>query len=181
MSSSNPLPRPPVAWVDPKTGQPTQAFLQYISKLDALIASGGGGGGGGSGVGTYVNASLGSGAAIPLTTGVVATITSIALTAGDWDVSATGFFIPDNSTITTEALVGVNTSAAQPTALDSVGIVPVPIIGFTGAGLAGFLFAPVPRARFNLASAGTVFLIAFAQFGGGNLRAYGQLSARRAQ
>jgi hypothetical protein len=30
----NPLPQPPWPWIDPKTGQPTQAFLQYMTKLN---------------------------------------------------------------------------------------------------------------------------------------------------
>lgn len=32
---ANALPRPPVAWIDPKTGQPTQVFLQFVARLAA--------------------------------------------------------------------------------------------------------------------------------------------------
>lgn len=44
MATPNPLPRPPTPWTDLDTGQPTQAFLQYMSRLDALVQNSGGGG-----------------------------------------------------------------------------------------------------------------------------------------
>ncbi len=53
---ANPLPNPPTAWIDVKTGQPTQAFYQFIFNLSQQL--GGSGGGGGLGVATTGDAKI---------------------------------------------------------------------------------------------------------------------------
>ena len=60
-------------------------------------------------VGEYV-AGFSSSAA--MTNGVNVNAASISLTAGDWDVSATGYFIPTSTTNVSQILVGISTVSA---------------------------------------------------------------------
>lgn len=124
-------------------------------------------------VGEYVTA---TGTAVSLTTGTAANITSISLTAGDWDVWGSVLWQPAGST----TMTGWNAQISQTSATFSPAL-PSPT-AFTEA------FAPpagsieagaVPLQRISVASTTTVFLVANAAFSVSTLTASGILSARR--
>ncbi|NOV24152.1 hypothetical protein E5S69_11580 [Cupriavidus necator] len=122
-------------------------------------------------VGEYVTATAGPTA---LTSGVNTNITSISLTAGDWDVTGTVFFATGVGDTMTSGNVSVSsTSATHPA---------IPLYNNLGnlnltssLGLTGI--APVQR--FSLSATTTVYLVAGVAHSGGTLNATGMIRARR--
>lgn len=128
-------------------------------------------------VGEYVSSVIASGSAVALTTNVGANMTSISLTAGDWDVWYIPNFIPGATTNITQLLASISTtSATSNTAGDSV--------SFTSYGSGGVVpgvnsGAPMLQKRINVSTTTTVFAVAQATFTVSTLGAWGSLQARR--
>ncbi len=126
-------------------------------------------------VGEYVTAAVLSGSAISLTTATTANITSISLTAGDWDVSGVVSFIPTAST--NIGVLASGSSAVSATVSTDEGattrVSPVAVPGALVQSLA------LTQQRYSLASTTTIYLIARASFTVSTLTAYGTISARR--
>jgi hypothetical protein len=127
-------------------------------------------------VGEFMVSRVPLGSQIGLSTGAATDITSLALTAGDWDVWGTVAVDPGSGTVTTviEAFVSAasNTAPADP----SVG--GVSLLQFTGIANGGN-WVPIPPQRFSLAAPTTVYLETAVQFTGGTCAAYGVIQARR--
>jgi len=125
-------------------------------------------------VGEYIESVVLSGAAVPfVTTNVAINITSISLTAGDWDVSANA--IIDVGTIATQAVAWVSSTSATIPTLPNGGIVLINV-AFGASGI----YAPATgTVRFSLAATTTVYLSARLSFTGTAGDAYGTLRARR--
>lgn len=122
-------------------------------------------------VGEYITA---TGTAVSLSTGTVANITSISLTAGDWDVQGNVTYNPAGTTIVQGGGAGVNTTSVTLPAdpLDThMGAVNY------GTGTAPSLIAPVQRIL--IASTTTVYLVAYANFTTSTCTATGIIRARR--
>jgi hypothetical protein len=130
-------------------------------------------------IGEFMNSSVAFGSAIALTTGTAVTLTSLNLTAGDWNTWGGVAFIAGASTsiqdlrgalsLTNNTLPGVlSTSTSQS------------IAGFSSlvAGAVTYSF-PLQEGRFALASTTTVYVVVRATFSASTLSAYGFLSARR--
>lgn len=130
-------------------------------------------------IGELKTASLLFASTLSLTTTVAANITSVSLTAGDWEVSGQINFIPAN-TATVASLIGgfSATSAVQPS-VDSVGGWASDGEVFTSAGATSTL--TIPDARFSLAATTTVFLVATATFAISTCTGYGNIRARRSR
>jgi hypothetical protein len=131
-------------------------------------------------VGEYVSAEVLAASAIPLTTGTAANVTSISLTAGDWDVRAAIGFNPNGATTISE-LVGAitTTSATVPTPpASSVAGYSRLRLSFTTGAADSFALSTV---RLSLASTSTVYLVAQSAFATNTQGAYGKLEARRAR
>lgn len=129
-------------------------------------------------VGEYVSSIIASGSAVSLTTATNANVTSISLTAGDWDIWGVVFFTPGATTNITNLLGGWNTASAtlllvpdksNIIAFQSTGIVPGAVTSSSGAF----------QGRLNVSSTTTVFLIAQASFTVSTLSAFGGIQARR--
>jgi len=128
-------------------------------------------------VGEFVTASLASGSAISLTNGTSANITSISLTAGDWDVrgvlglqgGATTVVILQQCCITT-------TSATLDISPDKAAIV---FSNNTPFGSTGRILLSAPVTRISLSGTTTVYLVANCNFTTSTLTGYGTISARR--
>lgn len=128
-------------------------------------------------VGEIISSAVDFGSAISLTTNTDTNITSISLTAGDWDVSVWNNFLPAAST--TVVAIGNSISTTSATTNSATG-------GFTslrypagtvlGAIDATVTIGPV---RLSLASTTTVFLVVKAQFATSTMTAYGKIVARR--
>lgn len=104
-----------------------------------------------------------------------ANVTSISLTAGDWDVWGDIFPIPSGSALITQMRGTITTTTA------AIGAVGDPGCFFQqislAAGVGGSI--KVGTVRLNLASTTTVFLVTQLAFSAGTCTAFGQIFARR--
>lgn len=125
-------------------------------------------------VGEYISASVATPGGA-LGTGVVSNVTSIVLTAGDWDVDGVVDFLPGALASITQLLFGISevsvTLGAQDTygQLSSAAQVP-------GANLTA---QRTPTVRISLAAPATIYLVAEGVFTVDTLNAFGTIQARR--
>ncbi len=126
-------------------------------------------------VGEFLSANA---SAQSLSTDTPANVTSISLTAGDWDVSGTVKFIPAGGAAVTVLQVAVNSTSA--TVPGITGGLPVNqlVLAFT-VNQAQSL--PVATVRVSVAITTTYYLVGRATFGAGTCTADGYISARRAR
>lgn len=120
-------------------------------------------------VGEYVASTVAAASAVSLSNGVPANLTTISLTAGDWDVFGNVNFIPTGTATAFESAVN-SSSASFPDESQRFEV--------TGS-LTSNYGAPCPMVRFSLSSPATVYLVAYAVFGSGTVTCCGQLLARR--
>jgi hypothetical protein len=124
-------------------------------------------------VGEYVSSTVAIGSAVALTTTVVANVTSISLTAGDWDVCGQLDF--SNTTVTaTQYGGGVSSTSAALGAQDTYFTLPASFVGSSAP-----YRQPLSTVRVSLAATTTIYLVAQAVFSGGSTAAYGTIRARR--
>lgn len=126
-------------------------------------------------VGEYIEAVVSSSSPVSLTTGTAKTTTSISLTAGDWDISGVGGFVPGATTSATRYLAGIsltnNTIGAEGTSTIST---------FAAYVSGGFLTTfPTPTVRVSISSTTSVYLIALSDFTVSTMSSFGKISARR--
>jgi hypothetical protein len=129
-------------------------------------------------IGQYISATVLVGAAVALTNNTPTNITSISLTPGDWDVTAT---VADNPAGTT---VPATLFGAISTTNSSLGTSPASggYAANTSARPAGFAMTmPIGTTRLALASTTTVYLVAMSAFTVSTMGAYGFIGARRAR
>ena len=128
-------------------------------------------------VGEVVSSSVASGSAVSLTTSITANVTSISLTAGDWDV--TGQVAFQFSAAPTAIIANINTTSAT---LGTVGITsPYSSLQSTTFTSGATQFQGLPMGRLSLSATTTVYLLAYATFASGTSSAYGWIWARRAR
>jgi hypothetical protein len=124
-------------------------------------------------IGEYISSTIASGSAVALSTTVTANVTSISLTAGDWDVTGVVDYVMTSATVTNFQHGSSATSAtlgAQDTYLQKE-------VAFTGSSAT---YADIaPTTRISIASTTTVYLVSQATFSGGSVAAYGTIRARR--
>lgn len=128
--------------------------------------------------GEFLDSEIASGSAVTLTSGAVVNVTSLTLSAGDWEVWGAAVFHPGVTTTVSTLVAAIHTaSATYPGA---------PNKGASGRLLFASGFAPNDdavvgglRRRYSLASSQTVYLVAAGYFGVSSLSAYGYLAARR--
>lgn len=138
-------------------------------------------------IGTSTNDSAGSGevgeiitatnsGGTSLTSATPANISSISLTAGDWDVwgSINGAFSGGSGTISLNS--AINTASATLPSTNGTD-------NLTYSGVVNYstnIILPV-RTRISIASTTTVYLVTQTNFGSGSCTGYGKISARRAR
>jgi hypothetical protein len=126
-------------------------------------------------VGEYITSTVLVGSAVSLTTATEANITSISLTAGDWDVEGCVVIAPAGGTSLGRIDAWTSsTSATLPTAPNNGGYAKL-VTTFTASNQA----LSVGRQRFNLAATTTVYLSCYTAFSASTCTAYGFISARR--
>jgi hypothetical protein len=123
----------------------------------------------------YVSSSVVLGSAVSLATATAANLTSISLTAGDWDVSATFAFLSASAVVGAVAGSFSTTTATLDTSPDRY---VQNLFASVNLGSSNHMITPGP-ARFNLTSTTTIYGVARASFSSGSLSVYGALSARR--
>ena len=129
-------------------------------------------------VGEYIESRVVQGSAVALTTTINANVTSISLTAGDWDVSGLIAFDGDATTLVQNLIGGASTTSATLS-----GTLDYATLAFNSTGLALYTSQDpriaLPVLRFSLSSTTTVYLVAASRFTVSTHTAYGQISARR--
>ena len=126
-------------------------------------------------VGELIESEILVGSAVPQTTGTSVNITSVSLTAGDWDVFGSYFTNMAGGTTPTGFEVAIHTvSATLPTRPNKgAGVM------MNCSGVGQNYGMPVGRKRLSLSGTTTVYLVASASFTGSTLSGYGYLGARR--
>lgn len=115
---------------------------------------------------------------VSLTTGVAVNVTSILLTAGDWEVSGMLVFTPAGTTTVSTIAVSANTvSATLPSTIDANGFPTVSIAATLTTGTVQRL--AISPYRINVATNTTVYLLGYANFGTSTMTATGVIRARR--
>lgn len=125
------------------------------------------------GIGEFIQSSVAQGSAVALTTATPANVTSMSLTAGDWDVWANAWYNPSASM--TLIQVGISTvSATLPTPPSGGGY------NALATTFAGVTNSSLPcQMRLSLNATTTVFLVTYATFASGTVGGYGSIQARR--
>jgi len=114
------------------------------------------------------------GNAVSLTTATGANVTSVSLTAGEWDVDGNVNFGASSATITAMAAAIHTTSATLPTdGSECSSGVRVTTTSITDT-------ITLPRKRISISSPTTIYLVAKATFSAGTMTGYGTITARRA-
>jgi len=128
-------------------------------------------------VGQLISSNVVSGSAVTMTSGTPANITSISLTAGDWDVQGACTSQPAGSTTTSVAICSISTTSATLNTVvsDSSGFA----VNNTSESAGGGVTLVTDTARFSLSATTTVFLVSQYTFAVSTLGAYGKLRARR--
>lgn len=124
--------------------------------------------------GEYISSVVAVASAVSLASGTSANITSVSLTAGDWDVSGVIDFHPSGTTTMT-LLQGGNSLVTNTLGLQDTSFA-VTIAGATSSIDLSF---PIPVFRRSLAATTTIYLVTSATFGVSTLSAYGTIRARR--
>lgn len=122
-------------------------------------------------LGEYVSSTTNFAGATTLTTATPANVTSISLTAGDWDLTTvvnmngtlTGTECSIGPSPTTNSFTGVYEVATSPT-------MPTAVVNLT---------LSTPSVRLSLSATTTVYLVARCTFTVGTAKAFGRISARR--
>jgi hypothetical protein len=127
-------------------------------------------------VGEYIESVVTSGSSVSITTATAKTVTSISLTAGDWDVDALGYFGSTGTTSFTAITVSIsgttNTLDATPGKINTL-----VMNATTPAGIS--LSQVVPPYRLSLSGTTTVYLVVQATFTVSTATGFGIVRARR--
>lgn len=127
-------------------------------------------------IGEFVTSTIPSGSAVSLTTTVAADITSISLTAGDWDVRGQFANVVQGSTVTANIIAWINTASATDPGPPNNGAY---LLDNNAVSVGSARNAQVGIIRVSTATTVTVYLSTKCSFSGGTMVAYGSISARR--
>lgn len=131
-------------------------------------------------VGEYITSSVASGSAVSLTTGTAKTVTSISLTAGDWDVDGVVQFTGGASTTVSNVLqssISTTNNTVNSANLNFNVTYHGGATAFAGSG--SRVSHRIGTARMSLNATTTVYLVAYADFAVSTCSAYGDIRARR--
>lgn len=127
--------------------------------------------------GEFVSSQITAAGAVSLTSPATSNVTSISLTAGDWDAWGNVGFLPNAATTTDFVAGGISIVSAT--------LGDVATVAFTSwaaaTNLAGNVSVAAPYRRLSLATTTTVYLCASATFGTNIMKACGGIFARRAR
>jgi hypothetical protein len=126
-------------------------------------------------IGEYIS---GSASIVSMTTATPVTITSVSLTAGDWDVEGTLQYNAAAGTLMTDAKAGINTTTnVLPTAITAGGYVAIDAPAAAGVGHT----LQTGHQRVSIAATTTVYLVGQATFTVSTMTGSGFIRARRAR
>jgi hypothetical protein len=108
---------------------------------------------------------------VSLTSGTASNVTSISLTAGDWDVSGNCAFVPTSTTNIGSVACSISTVSATNGRYSQIPGLPVGNTAPTGI--------TAPLNRVSIAATTTVYLVSFGTFSASTLSSFGFIAARR--
>jgi hypothetical protein len=120
-------------------------------------------------VGEYVSNSA---TGVSMSNGVVKNMTSISLTAGDWDVWGTVRMAPTG----TMTVIAGSVSTTSATHSTGIGFSQLNLSGFTAGGTQA---TPISSTRVSISATTTVFLTGQSNFSSGTVTGEGYMAARR--
>lgn len=121
-------------------------------------------------VGEYLTATTTNTA---MTNGVAANMTSVSLTAGDWDVECNTLFHPAGTTVVTGLAVGISTTSASLGAFGTLNYIQASFN--TGSNN----YVSAPTVRVSVAATTTAYCVGVANFGTSTMQGDGFIRARR--
>lgn len=130
-------------------------------------------------LGEYKNSNVTSGSAIALTTGTGANVTSISLTAGDWDLWGQISFIGNSATTVNYIAGALDTISAQSPINSAVNNTVIYVGGGTVFTTVAIVSYSIAKVRVTLDATTTYYLTAQAGFGTSTISAWGFIAARR--
>jgi hypothetical protein len=154
----------------PTIGAATATSIAFSPTTGGIIGTTAADNAGAGKVGEVISSSITSGSPVTFTTGTAKNLTSISLTAGDWDVWGNILF---NGTTVTQGVCGFNTTTN--TLPDSS--LYSQVVGLATAAVCG---VTAPYQRFNVSGSTTVYIVGFVT-GSGTLTGCGNIFARRAR
>lgn len=128
-------------------------------------------------VGEYVESVIANASQIALTSGVEANVTSISLTAGDWDVWGICYYQAAAGTLTSEYRCSVSTTSATGVS-SNTGLLGL-LVGTNAAPASIINSVQTPMTRISVSSTTTVYLVIQSTFTVSTQGGYGALRARR--
>jgi hypothetical protein len=129
-------------------------------------------------IGEFVKASVAAGSAINVASNTPLNVTSISLTAGDWDVSGVMQYVSTSGlTGNSYSIISISSTSAT---LGTDGDAAYNLAAFVNSATNN-VGGSIGLVRISLAASGTAYLVAQANLssGAGTLKAYGRISARR--
>lgn len=127
-------------------------------------------------VGEIIESTVLVGSAVSLTSAVTSDITSISLTAGDWDVFGVFCTNPAATTVQTIANVWINSTSVTPPIVPNAGA--TNRLSATSLAQSAW-YLPIGTRRVSISSTTTYYLSGTVVFSGSTLTAYGYIGARR--
>lgn len=127
-------------------------------------------------IGEVLSGTIATGSSVSLTTNTAATVTSVSLTAGDWDCTGVVDYTPGATTSITMLQQGISTTDATIGAQDTF------TLWATAANVPTAANDPAwatPVVRVNVGGTTTTYLVAKATFTVSTLKAYGSIRCRR--
>lgn len=127
-------------------------------------------------IGEYLSSTTTPGSQVSLTSGAPSNVTSLSLTAGDWDVRGIVDYNPNGATVTSIYYAALNATASTlPTAPADGGM----SLYNTTATAGATAYMPITPTRFSLSGTTTIYLIGQSSFTINTNAAYGFIGARR--
>jgi hypothetical protein len=161
--------------VTPTLGAATATSVTFSPTTGGIVGTTTNDNAGAGMVGEYISSTVLVGSAVSVTSAISKTITSISLTAGDWDVSANIVTNPAAGTTTSAVIASMSTVDNTLETAPNGGFVrlQVPIAASTQAALG------LPTIRVSVASTTTIYLVASISFAVSTMSVFGFIGARR--
>lgn len=129
-------------------------------------------------IGEYISSSIAVGSAVSLTNNVLTNMTSVSLTAGDWDCNANILLNPAGTTTQSFSQWGLNTTSAVLPTAPGGGSTNINQAVYAGGLTATQILGPT---RFSLSGTTTVYAVGQVTFATSTNAVYGFLGCRRAR
>lgn len=160
------------------TGNPTFVSVAFSPTTGGIVGTATNDSAGAGTVGQFINSVILTGSAVALTTNTAANITSISLSAGDWDVWGTLWLAPAAGTITTTIAVAVSQTTGTMPTTPAIGTSIQMIRGLSTAATEVCILE-APTTRISIGGTTTIYLVAYVTFTTSTMGGYGSLCARR--